>query len=138
MSASTVYGVNETLRLAGTLIDYQKVGGKAKVLTERYYSTAIEALSTITCPKIPKGAVIIGGWLSTEALGTGATMTVKAGDTAISSALAVATAGVHSLDKIYALDNGPLTADTQITIYTGGATLTADKEILLTILYTTP
>ena len=135
MSASTVYGVNETLRRAGTLIDYQKVGGLVKVLTGRYYSTAIEAASTITFAKLPENAIVVGGWLSTEALGTGVTLQVKVGSTAISSALSCASAGVHAIDTVYTLDNGPISAESAVTLLTAGATMDANKEILLVVLY---
>lgn len=136
MSASTVYGVNETLRRAGTLIDYQKVGGVVKVLTERYYSTAIEAASSIMCPYLPANAIVLGGWLQTEALGTGVTLQVKVGTTAISSALSCAAAGTHAIDTVYTLDNGPLSASSQVSLLTAGATMDANKEILLVLFYT--
>lgn len=108
-------------------------GGKERVMQIYHACTAQEAASTIKLCKLPKGAIVTGMAVCSEANTASSTMTFKVGSTAVSSALASSSALNQEMDKLYALLGAALTADTDITILTGGATLTAGKKLLVTV-----
>jgi hypothetical protein len=118
-----------------------------------YYNTAaIASGSVIEMLTIPKGARVLRGSLITGALGASVTLSVgtdnalvkednstaltAAGAANLLAATAHATATVTPFCATRLLGAGGLTtAETKINLTTGGATLDADKEILVVVEY---
>jgi len=77
--------------------------------------------------KMPAGIKIVGVKLKTGALGASTTLTIKAGETALVSAVSTASA-VHS---ILPVDDVLLTEDTDLSLVIGGGAATGDVAFAL-------
>lgn len=157
---ATVYSAQRTLDRAavnGTGNSYNDgildQGGKVRVAYANYTSAADPSGTVIEMLKLPKNARVLSGQLVTGALGTSVTSSVgtdvalvddstsqtaltAAGAANLLAATATASASNTAIAATRLLGAGGLTtAETTVSITTGGATNTAGINISLWILY---
>jgi len=154
----TVYSAQRTLDRAavnGTGNSYNDgildQGGKVRVAYANYTSAAEASGTTIEMLKLPKNARVLSGQLVTGALGTSVTSAVgtdvalvddagtvltAAGTANLLAATATASASNTAIAATRLLGAGGVTtAETTVSITTGGATNTASINISLWVLY---
>lgn len=116
------------------MIDGGDYGGAVRVVYDQYTTLGTEAVADrLFIGKLPPGYRVIGGRLSTEALGAGTTLTLGDADDADRLVTATATTSAVLINLIIGFRND--TADTlDLFVTVGGATLTAAKLIQLSLL----
>ncbi len=145
MATDTVKGTNKTLIDAGGLTSQLAAGlqdGRVKCAIDQYVADGTEEATTIIemFGDLPAGAKVISIMLRISATESG--FTVSVGDTETATRYISASADLDTADDILTLMGkgyviGSATADSQIELLTGGATLTAATIIYGAILYTT-
>lgn len=132
---STVYGVQSTKSktVPPDMVSVNQWGGRVRCAQDQYEAAALEAGSTIYGPKIPKGAIIVGGQLLTDALGSGVTIAVGiSGSTA--KYLAATTCNTANLKTELGLIDSlgvELTAEEEILLTTAAAAATGTIKIMI-------
>jgi len=139
MSTSNTYGDKTTIAMAptpSTLLDaYWKGKLRVTVDTKTTSSTTMDSGSTIKMGLIPKGAYVLALLVKHGAMSNAVTAQIGDGTTAarFGSLTTMASAGyqtVISADPLTAL-----TADTYITLTTGGANCGAAVELTVTTIF---
>ena len=110
-------------------------GGRERIKVIPYVTTAIATGSTINVCKLVAGSIVTGIQAHVEGNAGSSTLKVTVGTTDVVAATSIATTDVILYANLQALDGLPLTAETTITAVTGGATLTAGKEIVFIVRY---
>lgn len=98
--------------------------------------TAWDLASEIGFGILPKGARVLGFIVSNVAVGAAVTATIKVGDTTASDTwTSMNSANQQYLPVLAAVGGAELTADSVVTVVTGGATLASTKKISVATLY---
>lgn len=136
---ATVYGIQNTLAkqtVPPSMIAPNTWNAKVRCSIDEYEASSLASGSTIYMQVLPKGAKVIGGWLLTDALGSGVQISVGiVGTTA--KYLALTTVNTANLKTDLGLIDAlgvELTAEETIILTT--ATAAATGTIKLVILYT--
>jgi len=130
---ATVFGVNfqKTLNIPRDMIEANTWNGRVRCLFDTYEAVSLAIGSTISVGKLPKDARVVGVQLMFDALGASSILSV--GDAAVPgryvNGISSASAGVSLLGVISGL-GFKQTANTDIIITTGGATITGSISIL--------
>ncbi len=145
MATDTVKGTNKTLIDAGGLTSQLAAGlqdGRVKCAIDQYVADGTEEATTIIemFGDLPAGAKVIQIQLRIDT--TESSFTVSVGDTETATRYISGSADLDTADDILTLAGkgyviGSATADSQIEILTGGATLTSGTIIYGSVLYTT-
>lgn len=122
---------DESLKFSGSRGD----GGRERIKVIPYVTTAIATGSTINVCKLVAGSIVTGIQAHVEGNAGSSTLKVTVGTTDVVAATSIATSDVILYANLHALDGLPLAAETTITAVTGGATLTASKEIVFIVRY---
>mgnify|MGYP001326746899 CR=1 FL=1 len=118
---AVVYGANRSKVMAtpAIILSPGMWGGRLKVAMDTYSAASLPAGSTIVTVRVPKGAVVVSGYVAYSALGTGTKVSV--GNSSVADkylgATSTTAAGLTHLNKVDAL----------------GVRLNEDEDIVLTI-----
>ena len=137
---TTYYGVQATKYAAGGMSNFvtQDWDERVQVCYDSYVDTAGAASgSVITFGRLPKGARPLFFIVNYTGVTGAVTCTGLAiGSTTASAAITtMATTGMQMPTALQAVSSTPLTADADITMTTGGASVTATGEIEVTCVY---
>lgn len=140
MAASARNGDNQSVIAGGEKLLANLNGGPVKVLTEIITMAATDTFpATITCPKLPKGAVPLF-LVVTSSVTVGATATIAVGILGDLGKYRVAATKANALTEVIALAAAvgvELTAEEQILITTGVANLPAGGTLQIQLFYST-
>jgi hypothetical protein len=132
---ATVYGVQSTKSktVPPDLVAVNQWGGRVRCAQDQYEAAALEAGSTIYGPKIPKGAIIVGGQLLTDDLSADATIAVGiSGSTGKYIAATVCTTANQKTEFSLIDSLGvELTAEEEILLTTGVSAITGTVKIMV-------
>jgi len=137
---ASVKGVNATKAAdpqAANILDPGLLGGKVRVMIDKYEAAALALGSDITVGKaLPSGASVIGVQISTDALGAGVTVEVGDSDTSdryiaavdcTGATTTVSTLGADALGYVIGTNSG----DDTILITTGVGAATGTISIVV-------